>query len=202
MSIRVHSSFVAFAVVALLSTNAASISAQGTDSARLPTKVGRGAQAKLPRRAVVEKLQQRVDNLLRVRLELTDEQFTKMQALNTRLDEEKRAQRAEEGDVRRALRAELLPGATPNDATIAELLDKLPVVERKRIALQEREQKELAGFMKPAQRARFFALQDELRRSLQEVQRLRGRGGLPDDGVGPPPPLLRRGGRGMRPPPS
>jgi hypothetical protein len=134
--------------------------------------------------------------VLRNRLRLTDDQFNKLRAMNSRLDAEKQAVRAEEQEVRRALRQQLLPGATPNEARVAELLDKLPQVERKRIALQEREQQELAGFLRPVQRARYFALQDELRRSLQEVQRRRGT--APRDSLSPS--RSPRGAGGRRPP--
>ncbi|MEP6779295.1 MAG: hypothetical protein ABJC26_05350 [Gemmatimonadaceae bacterium] len=192
-----------FAVLAATAAFSYTASAQAGDTTRpVPPKgaqAGRGG-AKLQRRPVVEQLQQRVDNLLRVRLQLSDDQFNKMREMNGRLDVERRQQRQEEGAVRRALRAELLPGATPNETKVAELQDKLLVLEHKRIALQETEQKELSGFMQPSQRARFFALQDELRRSLQEVQRKRA--GAIGDSAGPPPPPPRGGrGRGaLRPP--
>ena len=177
-------------VSALLATVwSMSAHAQATDAARsAPPKTGRGAAANLQRRPVVEKLQARVDDLLRVRLQLNDDQFNKMRAMNGRLDIERRAQRQEEGVVRRALRAELMPGATPNETKVADLQDKLLVLEHQRITLQEKEQKELATYMQPSQRARFFALQDELRRSLQEVQRARVAGAR-GDSAGPPPPL-------------
>ena len=190
-----------FAVAIALTSYSLPASAQSGDTAKQTVaKPGRGGAPKLLRRQVVEQLQQRVDSLLRVRLQLSDDQFNKMREMNGRLDVERRQQRQEEGVVRRALRAELLPGATPNEAKVAELQDKLLVLEHKRISLQEAEQKELSGFMQPSQRARFFALQDELRRSLQEVQRKRV--APMGDSAGPPPPLPRGGrGRGaVRPP--
>ena len=169
---------------------------QGTDSMRSERqRVGRAGDAKLPRRPVVEKLEARVDDLLRVRLQLNDDQFARMRAMNGRLEEERRAQRQEEGSVRRALRAELVPGVTPNEPKVAELQDKLLLLEHKRIALQEKEQKELAGFMQPSQRARFFALHDELRRSLQELQRQRA--GSMGDSAASPPVLRGARGRGL-----
>ncbi|MEP6765434.1 MAG: hypothetical protein ABJB66_14045 [Gemmatimonadaceae bacterium] len=205
MIIRSAAQIIRAAVLAAVTAGAFSLSAsaQTGDTGRAVqqkgAQVGRGNGAKLQRRPIVEKLEQRVDNLLRVRLQLNDDQFNKMRAMNDRLDVERRQQRQEEGVVRRALRVELVPGATPNETRVAELQDKLLVLEHKRISLQEKEQKELAGFMQPSQRARFFALQDELRRSLQEVQRKRVGG--TGDSAGPPPPL--RGGRGrgaLRPP--
>ena len=47
----------------------------------------------------------------------------------------------------------------------------------------EQEQRELAKFLSPSQRARYFGLQDELRRGMQDLQRRRM--GL-DSGAGGP----------------
>jgi hypothetical protein len=53
------------------------------------------------------------------------------------------------------------------------LLDEMPRLERRRVELMEREQRELAKFLSPVQRARYFGLQDELRRGMQELQQRR-----------------------------
>ena len=45
--------------------------------------------------------------------------------------------------------------------------------ERRRLELQEREQRELARFLTATRRARYIGLQDELRRSMQDLQRRR-----------------------------
>jgi Spy/CpxP family protein refolding chaperone len=171
-------------------------------SASHPRSAGRVAGPRMrpppqprPRRPMVEKLQQRVDDVLRNRLQLNDEQFNKLRDMNARLNAERIGIRQEENATRRELRQQLAPGNTPDDARVSELLDRLPQIDRKRIALQEKEQKELAGFLQPAQRARYFALQDELRRSLQDVQRNR----QPGDSAGGSQ-MRGRGGRSEPPP--
>jgi hypothetical protein len=52
--------------------------------------------------------------------------------------------------------------------------------QRRRADILENEQKELASFLNPVQRAKFFALRDQLARRIQELQgQGRGRRGPP-----------------------
>ena len=110
---------------------------------------------------------------MKQRLQLNDEQMTKLREVASRTEASRRTLRADEMATRRAMRMELLAGDNANDARVEELLEQLPKLERRRLDLHEQEQKELARFLSPVQRARYFALQDELRRGMQEVQRQR-----------------------------
>ena len=152
-------------------------------------------------RALLEqRLQERVNEIVRTRLVLSDEQFQQLRELSTRAEAEKRALRRDEVDTRVALRRELLAGDRVNESRVSELLDKLPGLERRRIDLMEAEQKDLARFLSPSQRARYFALQDELRRNMQDTQRRRldvARDGDTTDGQTVP----GRGRRLRAPPP-
>ncbi len=144
-------------------------------------------------RALIERrLQDRINLLVRTRLALTDEQFTQLRAVSTRMESERRALRRDETAARIEIRRQLAAGETPNEARVAELLEQLPRLERRRIDMLEQEQRELARFLQPSQRARYFALQDQLRRELQEGQRRR----LDGDGLrGNAPNAPRRGSR-------
>jgi hypothetical protein len=93
--------------------------------------------------------------------------------LATRMEDDRRTLRNEELTTRFALRQELLAGDRVNESRVADMLDKLPKLERKRVDLLEQEQRDLSKFLTASQRARYFALQDELRRSMQEMQRRR-----------------------------
>ena len=71
--------------------------------------------------------------------------------------------------------------SSANQANIASALEQLQQLQRQRLELQADEQKELATFMTPLQRARYFALQEQVRRRLQEAAKDRPReGALPD----------------------
>ena len=125
-------------------------------------------------RAQMERrLEERINAIVRERLALSDEQFAKLREVARRVEDERRALRSEEMTTRFALRRELLAGDKANEGTVAELLDRMPQFERRRLDLMEREQRELAKFLSPTQRAKYIGMQDELRRGMQEVQRRR-----------------------------
>lgn len=171
----------------------------------VPQQGRAGQRREQGERAVMERrLQERIDNVIRTRLALTDEQFRQLRVVSSRTENDRRALRREEMTVRTELRKQLLAGEAVSEARVAELLDQMPRLERRRIELMEQEQRELAKFLQPSQRARYYAVQDEMRRTLQEGQRRRaggeggpgengGRSGPPRDGAGAPR-------RGIRPP--
>ena len=158
--------------------------------------VNRGGQmpGTQSRRPPDQRLQAFVDSMVRVRVAPTDEQFARMRDVATRHERERREIRMSDGRARVELR-NLLGAPTPNEQRIAEMLEQISKMERQRLDLMQREQRELAKFLSPSQRARYLALQDELRRNMQEMQRNRlgldkpdgdGRRGPPDRR--PPPP--------------
>lgn len=160
-----------------------------------PPSRGRGEAPRLTdaQRAQRERwLEERINRIVRERLALSDEQFGKLREVARRVEDDRRSLRAEEMRTRFALRRELLAGDRANENTVAELLDQMPRFERRRLELMEREQGELAKFLTPTQRAKYIGLQDELRRSMQDVQRRRM-----DSDSGRPPEMRR-----MQRPPS
>lgn len=155
----------------------------------------RGQPTPQQRQQLEQRLQAYIDSIVQVRLSPTEEQFAKLRDVATRIERERRELRMEEGQMRVELRRELM-ASTINEEKITELLDRMPRMERRRLDLMEREQRELAKFLSPSQRARYVALQDELRRNMQEMQRSRldgdtahkgGRGGPPGGHRVPPP---------------
>src|SRR5207344_2346860 len=110
---------------------------------------------------------------VRQQLALSDEQFAKLRDVASKVEDDRRALRNEEMTTRFALRQELLAGEKADEGKVAEFLEQMPRFERRRLDMMEREQKELAKFLTPSQRARYIGLQDELRRGMQDVQRRR-----------------------------
>lgn len=158
--------------VAVLSATVAAGSAGAQGSP--PSGERYGMRPDDPRRVELERrFQQRMEAMVRQRLQLTDEQATRLRDVASRTEEARRTLRRDEMLARRAMRDELLAGDNANEARVAELLEQLPRLERRRLELFEQEQRELARFLSPVQRARYFGLQDELRRGVQELQRRR-----------------------------
>jgi Spy/CpxP family protein refolding chaperone len=137
-------------------------------SARRPNYDGAQRAQELERQ-----FRERLDSLVRVRLQLTDEQHSRLREVASRTEQERRNLRGEEVRIRLALRRELMAGDKANEARVAELLDQVPVLERRRLEVSEQELKELSRFLTAVQRARYFALQEQLRWSMQDVQRTR-----------------------------
>lgn len=107
------------------------------------------------------------------RIGFTDEQMTRLERTSQRFDQRRRVLAQQERSLRVALRREILGDSTANQAAIAAALDQLDALQRQRLDLQVEEQKEFSAFMTPLQRAKFLALQEQVRRRMQELLRAR-----------------------------
>ncbi len=191
----------AIALVAFLASGAAPPVAEAQPPGVRPVAAQGGGQDSgsavraAQREALERRFAERLNTILRERLALTDEQYARLRDVAGRVEDERRTLRREEWEVRGGLRREMLGGQAPDETRIGELLDRLTRLERRRVELLESEQRELAKFLSPSQRARYFALQDELRRNMQDMLQRR----LGDPGRRPPgaPPM----GQGQRRPP-
>lgn len=125
------------------------------------------------REALEKRFTERIDALVKERLRLTDEQQVKLREVASRTEESRRVLRREESVLRTALRNEMTAGEKANEVKVGELLDQMPGLERRKLDLMESEQRDLAKFLTATQRARYFGLQDELRRGMQDLQRRR-----------------------------
>jgi len=135
-----------------------------------------------PRRQMLEqRLRERTGDLVRRRLQLNDDQMTKLQAANRQFEQQRTSLLMKERDVRRELRQQLMSN-TADQNRVASLLDQAMQLERQRIDLMQTEQRELAKFLTPVQRAKLFGLQNEMRRRAQELRNRQpgrpGAGGL------------------------
>jgi Spy/CpxP family protein refolding chaperone len=127
-----------------------------------------------------------VVRLLRERVGLNDEQMRRLAPVNQRFDARRQALFREERELRQALRREL-SGQTADQGRVSSQIDQLFALQRRRLDLAAEEQRELASFMTPAQRARYLALQETLRRRAEEMRRRRGGGGRAGGGRRGPP---------------
>ncbi|MHB1222453.1 MAG: hypothetical protein ACYC2G_00185 [Gemmatimonadaceae bacterium] len=130
------------------------------------------------RSAMVRELHARLASTVKRELHLTDAQAARLQATNSRIDGRRRPLLQRERALRSGLRKELQRGQAADDREVAGLLDGLLSVHRQKLELLEAEQRELAQFLTPVQRARYFSLQENWRRhGEEEAERDRGRRG-------------------------
>lgn len=117
--------------------------------------------------------------MLRTQVGLNDDQITRLRAVNRRFEGQRRTLFEQERRVRSELRA-ALSADSAQDARIAPLLDRTIQLQRERLDLLEAEQKELATFMSPTQRARLYGMEEQMRRRMQEMRDSRPSNGGPD----------------------
>jgi len=108
-------------------------------------------------------------DIVRRQLQLNNDQMSRLQAVNQQFEGQRLALLAEERQARQALRDELA-SSTPNQQKVATLLDQLMGVSRRRLDVIANEQRELAKFVTPVQRAKYLGLQNQLRQRMDEVR--------------------------------
>jgi len=147
-----------------------SIGARSGDAQVLRRRDRIQAPLKTPAR---QKLEERLrTGMARVqnRVGLSDEQMSQLARANRQFDARRKELNQAERAQRVELRAQLLAGQGANQDRIATALDQMLKLQRDRIDLQIEEQRELSAFMSPMQRARYAALQEQIRRRLQGVR--------------------------------
>jgi hypothetical protein len=128
------------------------------------------------------------------RLQLTDDQMTRMTAVNQQFEAQRRELFQQERSTRIALRTELAkPDESVDQARVSELLDGLLRLQRNRLDIVEREQRELSGFLTPVQRARYQAFADFVQRRLDDLDGP-GREGRGNGARGQPGRVIPPGG--------
>ena len=129
-----------------------------------------------PRRQLLEaRLRQQLWRVTKDRVGLTDEQMARLAQTSRPFETQRRQLAMQERNERLALRREILAGANANQDRVAASLDRVLDVQRRRAQLQINEQRALAEFMSPVQRAKYAALQEQLRRRAESLRGQRDR---------------------------
>jgi hypothetical protein len=160
------------ALLGALSLSAVALDAEAAQAQREPGGgPGRGGAG---RPQMEQQLRRRLWQIAKERVGFTDAQMSQLERTSRQYDERRRALAVEERAQRATLRQELLaPDATANQDRVAKALDRLHQLQRERVDLQIAEQREFATFMTPVQRARYAALQEQLRRRVDSLRRAR-----------------------------
>ena len=135
-------------------------------AAQQPLTQGNANRAQLERR-----FQQTLYQMTRRRVGLSDEQMRRLVPINRRFEQQRRAIQRDERNTRLGLREALRDSSQSNQARISGYLDKLVQLQKQRADLVEQEQHELSQFMTPVQRARYTALQEQVRRRIEQMRR-------------------------------
>jgi periplasmic protein CpxP/Spy len=125
-----------------------------------------------PNRAALEQsFREQSAKVAQRRLGLTDAQLAQLAQSNARFAPQQNQLVVQEREARRQLRVEMTAGNQANQQHVSALLDDALRLQKQRIALVEAEQRDLARFLTPVQRAGYLALQGQVRRRAQELAR-------------------------------
>lgn len=157
-ALRAHAIvLVALASVGALPGVASSQGGRARDSlAPRPMSAGRPAMER--------RLRQELWRITKQRVGLSDDQMTRLEGTAQRFDGRRRALNQEERAQRQLLRRELAAPSGGDQGRVGEALDRVLQLQRSRFDLMAEEQRELATFLSPVERAKFTALQEQLRR--------------------------------------
>ncbi|HYC50142.1 MAG TPA: hypothetical protein VEB19_03435 [Gemmatimonadaceae bacterium] len=145
--------------------------------------IGRSQRAQSPppeQRAQLEaQLRREYTRVVRQRVGLSEDQMAKLEPINQRFANARRTLQLQERDTRVSIQRALRDSAATRDsAALSGLLQRLVDVQKRRVQLVEDEQRELAAIMSPLQRARYMAVQEQMRRRVDQ-RRSRGTGAPP-----------------------
>ena len=142
-----------------------------------------GAEARQPggrggdnRAGLERQVRETLWRMTRERVGLSDDQMRKLAPVNARFEAERRDLLRSDRQTRLALRTAVLDSTKSDQTKVSQYMDRLLELQRQRVELVAREQKELAAFMTPVQRAKYMALQEQVRRRFEQMAR-GGRGG-------------------------
>lgn len=111
----------------------------------------------------------------RQRVGLSEEQISRLVPMTQRHEQGRRQLLREEREARMALRAMMRDEQAADAGRVDQLLQKLVDVQKRRAQLLEAEQRDLATVMTPFQRARYMALQEQLRVQMEQMRQRRMR---------------------------
>lgn len=114
--------------------------------------------------------QQRLAQIVQSQLGLSDAQLQQVIAVNKKYEEQRFMLVQQERDIRISIRDEILRGDKADQTRIARLLDEMMKVQGTRLQIVQNEQKDLATFLTPVQRAKYLAIQERVRQRLQQMR--------------------------------
>ena len=118
-------------------------------------------------------IRRRFAQLVRQRVGLTDEQLKRVAPMTQQYEQQRRQLLVEERQARTSLRDMMRNERTADSAQVNRRLQQLIDIQKRRIQIVESEQRDLATVMTPIQRAKFMALQEQVRRRLEQMRQQR-----------------------------
>jgi protein CpxP len=129
-------------------------------------------------RPLVQALQRRVLEVVQRTLGASDDQMRQLVEVNRKYEGERRALNQRDRAARQTIRAEVLRDSLADQNMVGRMLDELVDVQKQRLDVFGREQRDLARFLTPVQRAKYATLQEGLRKKVEQLRQQRQENGL------------------------
>lgn len=143
------------------------------------------------RRALAQQVRQHFNQVVRRELELPDDKWRQLQQVDRRFQQQRNAVTADERQTRLNLKA-AMADSVPDQTRIDQYMNQLLQAGHRRADLLDAEQKELAGFLTPLQRAKYQSLHEQFQRSVARINQANGRGATASPPAQPPTPPTTR----------
>ncbi len=138
------------------------------------------AEADRLRAQIEERFSQRVQE----ELHLTPDQAAKLRASQERFGGQRRTLMHQQMERRMALNDQMQPGVAANADSVRKLMDANQAARAQMLKLDQDEDREMAGYLTPVQRARYQQMREGFMRRVAEMRAQR-RGGRMGPGMGP-----------------
>lgn len=117
-----------------------------------------------------QQIETRFGQQIQANLGLSDEQAVKLRATFGKYGPERRALEREERAIKRGLQGQLRPGIAANSDSVAKLVDHLLANKVKYAQSFVDEDREMAKYLTPVQRAQFQVMRERLMARIEEIR--------------------------------
>jgi Spy/CpxP family protein refolding chaperone len=135
-----------------------------------------GPPDSVQRERLQEEIDRRFGQVVQQRLGLNDDQGGKLRATEERFRARRRAIVRRQLALRFALEGQMRPGQAADADSVRRLMDGIQANRAELFRLEQDQDREMAGYLTPVQRAQYQMLRERLIHRLQEVRRERGVG--------------------------
>jgi len=143
----------------------------------VPALAGQQDTAAAPDSAERERLQQQIEDrfarVVQQQLRLSDDQVTRLRDTEERFRTRRREIMRRQLALRFALNGQMCPGCGADADSVRKLMDGIETNRGELFRLQQEQDREMAGYLDPVQRAQYQMLRERLIRRLTEVRRER-----------------------------
>ena len=141
-----------------------------------------------PQAAVLrQQIETRFAQQIQATLGLSDEQTVKLRSTFNTYAPKRRAMEQEERGIKRGLQGQLRPGIAANSDSVGKLVDRLLELKVAYARSFVEEDREMAKFLTPVQRAQYQMLRERLMARIEEVRQQRQRQQMGAGGAPPRP---------------